>query len=190
MLVELAATVRPQLTIVDAVVSMEGDGPSSGVLRQTGWTFAARDVFALDLALCHIIGLDPAEVPTVAFAREAGMGPASLEELDFPGDGMPADIAPFARPRSREADFSTALPGPFGKLVRAAGRLLLVPRPAVSAGDCTGCGRCAESCPAGTIEMRANKAHIRYKGCIKCYCCHEMCPVGAVGIRRGGLLKL
>ena len=183
MLVELAETVCPQLTIVDAVVAMEGDGPSAGRLKQVGWTFASTEIHALDVALCDLAGLDAAQVPTIVFARQKGLAPAK-DALVYVGDGRPGDIAPFVPPSSRSVDFARVLPGPLQGL----GRRLLSPRPVIRKRKCVGCGNCAQVCPAGAIDMPNKKPGIDYRKCIKCYCCHELCPVRAVYIRRFRLL--
>jgi len=187
MLVELAETVAPQLTIIDAVVAMEGDGPSAGTLRELGWTFASRSPFALDEILCRVMGLDPLTVPTVAYARKRGL--AAPDALTVTGDGLPRDVPPFALPLSRSVTFRDSLPGPLRGLADLAGSRLLSPRPVVSREGCTGCGRCTESCPAHVIAVTGRKAVIEYKDCIKCYCCHEMCPVKAIHIRKARLLE-
>ena len=57
-------------------------------------------------------------------------------------------------------------------------------------GKCIGCGKCAESCPAHTIQILERKAVIAYPNCIRCFCCHEMCPKQAVDIRRLGIFDL
>ena len=54
--------------------------------------------------------------------------------------------------------------------------------------ECVGCGRCAESCPQHTIQIRKGKAVIDYKNCIRCFCCHEMCPKHVIDIRRWSVL--
>lgn len=187
MLVELAETVAPQLTIMDAVVAMEGDGPSAGSLRELGWIFASRSPFALDEILCRVMGIEPLSVPTVAHARKRGL--VDPDTLTVTGDGMPQDIPSFILPRSRSVSFRDYLPGPLRGLADFASSRLLSPRPVVNRGGCTGCGKCAESCPAHTIAITGRKAVIAYKNCIKCYCCHEMCPVKTIHIRKARLLE-
>ena len=60
--------------------------------------------------------------------------------------------------------------------------------PSAPSPDCVGCGKCAESCPQHTIQIRDGKAVIHYKNCIRCFCCHEMCPKHVIDIRRWRLL--
>ena len=54
----------------------------------------------------------------------------------------------------------------------------------VSPMDCTGCGNCADICPAKAIEMKNKKPVINKKVCIRCFCCQEFCPVGAMKTHR------
>jgi ferredoxin len=52
--------------------------------------------------------------------------------------------------------------------------------PWVDREKCTGCGICAQRCPAGAILMDAGKAEIRMRDCIRCGTCHSACPQEAV----------
>ena len=55
---------------------------------------------------------------------------------------------------------------------------------------CVGCGRCAESCPAHTIEIKNGKAVIGRRDCIKCFCCQELCPKHAIEVKKNFIFKL
>jgi uncharacterized protein (DUF362 family) len=58
-ILDLNATIRPHLAILDAVTAMEGDGPIMGVPRHLGFIGMSRDLVALDGTAARIIGLDP-----------------------------------------------------------------------------------------------------------------------------------
>jgi uncharacterized protein (DUF362 family) len=62
-IVDLTATLRPHLSIVDAVTAMEGDGPIMGRPRHMGFVAMGRDLVAVDATCARIIGLDPARIP-------------------------------------------------------------------------------------------------------------------------------
>jgi len=62
-ILDLAATVRPGLAIVDAVVGMEGDGPIMGTARRVGCVVIGRDPVAVDATSARIIGLRPEALP-------------------------------------------------------------------------------------------------------------------------------
>lgn len=189
MLVELSRVVTPTLTIVDAVVSMEGDGPSSGKLRQTGMTFAARNIWALDLALCAYMGISPLTIGTVRHSVADGLCPGDPDELHCLGAARPPKIKSFVLPRSRMLTFSENLPGVLAAMLKIIKPVLLEPRPVIYKNKCVGCGKCAESCAPEAISFIEKKAVIDRQKCIRCFCCHEMCPVKAIGIRRSPLLR-
>lgn len=186
MLVELAETVAPAFTLIDAVESMEGDGPSGGQPRHTGFLAGSCSPFALDAALCALLKLP--EVKMVSVARRWGLAPAE-GELRLCGDRI-TPPENFVLPRSKSLDFLDRLPAPLRPAVRRAAVALANPRPAIDRSRCIGCGKCAESCPAQIISVQGQKAAIGKKGCIHCYCCQEMCPVKAIDIRRFWAFKL
>ena len=78
MLVDLCEYCRPRLCICDAVVGMEGNGPTQGSARSIGCLIAAQSAHKLDLAACGRIGLTPGEVPTLTAAIRRGLCPEAL----------------------------------------------------------------------------------------------------------------
>lgn len=190
MLVDLSTLVPPTITVVDAVVSMEGDGPSAGELRQTGYTFAACDVHSLDVALSEYIQMPHETAFTVAKSVAGGLAPAQAKALIYHNDGPPVALTDFTLPTSRPVDFMQRVPRIFRRPATWFGDRFLTPKPVVQSADCIGCGKCEESCAPKAITMQNQRAVIQYSECIKCYCCHEMCPVQAIDIRRGLLSSL
>ncbi len=92
-IVDLVATVRPSLTIVDAVVAMEGDGPIMGRPRPMGLLAMGTDLAAVDATLARIIGLDPGKMPYLGLAADF---------LGNVGEGRIAQLAePVGRYRTR-----------------------------------------------------------------------------------------
>src|SRR5690606_23089346 len=57
-ILDLNATIRPHMSIVDGVTAMEGDGPIMGKARHTGLIAMTTDVVAGDATCCRAIGLD------------------------------------------------------------------------------------------------------------------------------------
>jgi uncharacterized protein (DUF362 family) len=62
-ILDLTATIQPQLAIVDAVTAMEGDGPIMGKPRPLGFIAIGTDLPAVDATCARVIGLDPAKLP-------------------------------------------------------------------------------------------------------------------------------
>ena len=186
MLIDLVLTVPPTVTICDAVTAMEGDGPSSGVLRDVGYTYACVDVFALDLVLCNVIGQKAENIPMLKREIERGLSSGKLSEIELVGDELVC-FDDYKLPKSRSIDFVGSTPLP--KFIEKWLGSIFTPKLKVIKKSCIGCGKCAESCPAKIISMVNKKAIINYTKCIKCYCCHEMCPVKAIIIKRNKLFN-
>lgn len=182
MLVELAETVKPDLTIIDAIDAMEGNGPTGGTSHPLHMLFGSKDVYTQDCFAAGIMGLEPTEIVMLKLAVEKGL--AQPDRLTLAGDPVPDNLTPFQVPDTKKLDFTGNLPRflrkPFTKL---AGRLLKS-YPQLQKELCVGCGKCAESCPAHIIAIRNKKAHFKKKGCISCFCCQEMCPMKAIFVRK------
>ena len=84
-IVDLAATVRPGLSIVDAVVGMEGDGPIMGRPRRAGFIAMGTDCVAVDATCARAIGLDPMRLDYIKEAS-AFLGNADPERIEHRGE--------------------------------------------------------------------------------------------------------
>jgi uncharacterized protein (DUF362 family) len=84
-ILDLNATVRPHLAIVDGVTAMEGDGPIMGQARDLGLLAMGRDLVAVDATCARIIGLDPQKL---TYLREAAafLGNVAEERISHRGD--------------------------------------------------------------------------------------------------------
>ena len=61
-ILDLTATVKPHLAIVDAITAMEGDGPIMGKPRAMGFIGMGTDPVAVDATCARIIGLAPEKI--------------------------------------------------------------------------------------------------------------------------------
>jgi uncharacterized protein (DUF362 family) len=84
-IVDLAATIRPSLAIVDGVVGMEGDGPIMGRPRHLGMVAMGTDVLAVDATCARLVGFDPAKIPYLSVAG-AFLGNLDAARIDHRGD--------------------------------------------------------------------------------------------------------
>ena len=183
-LVDIFSLVPPWVSLADAVVAMDDNGPSSGRLRGLGFVAASMDSVALDAVLGIIAGIDPLRVPTTQDAYRRGFGEALPERIEFPGL-KPGDVAPGNFKVPANWKFSL-IPGFTGRVLS---RLVWV-KPAIDQDTCTGCGQCRDVCAAGAIEMEGEKAVIAGRLCTSCLCCHEACPYGAVRVGMSRLARL
>lgn len=187
MLLELAQTVSPQLTIIDAVDAMEGNGPTGGTSHPLHMILAARDFYTQDYFAAKLMKLEPMNIVMIRQAVERGL--ATPDKIELIGDEVPDNLTPFQVPDTIQLDFSSYVPGFLKKPFTAIAAKLLKSYPQLKKDVCVGCGKCAESCPAHIIQIReqkdgTKKAHFQKKGCISCFCCQEMCPFKAIEVRK------
>ena len=176
--------VRPRLTVVDAVTSMEGDGPSSGDLRETRFIAASPDAVAVDAVLARIVGLHPFDLATTRACYERKLGEADLALIEVVGDGIDAvAVSYFKLPQTK---ILKMLPN---AVVRGAASLVRF-RPVIDEASCKRCNLCKLTCPAGAITIERDGCGIDYRKCVRCLCCQEVCPYRAVRIARNFLAKL
>jgi len=57
-------------------------------MRRVGALLAGRDVFALDVVACRLIGVDPMRLSTVSASVRAGLLPERLEEISSGGEEL------------------------------------------------------------------------------------------------------
>lgn len=171
-IVDLYEAAKFDLHISDAIIAMDGRGPSTdGTPRPDGVLALSRDGVCLDAAMCAMAGLPPLELDTTREARRRGLGkpPEDItvdgafrfESFDIPG-----------------RSWLNSVPPVLGTVARAV--LRVAPR---SNAKCTGCGFCARSCPVDAIAVKNGRAVMKRGRCIMCLCCHELCPENAVEIR-------
>jgi len=177
LLLDIAEKVNPRLTIVDAVIGMEGEGPSGGDARAMGFLAASGSLWGLETACSDLAGYRAGELPIENELRHRLEGAGESPECELVGD-EPGQfrMKDFKRPSAHPMAFG--LPG----WIRRPLRSLLLPRPVVDNKICIGCGNCARACPSSVIKIVGGKATIRLSDCIRCFCCSEVCPVKAVRI--------
>lgn len=84
-ILDLTATVRPGLTIMDGVVGMEGDGPIMGRPRAMGLVAMSSDVVAVDATCARVMGIEPTKVPYLLVGGEY-LGNIAAEKIDQRGE--------------------------------------------------------------------------------------------------------
>lgn len=179
MLVDLAECARPRLTIMDAIVAMQGDGPAAGTKREVGLIISGENPHAVDAFFAEIVGADLSCVHTVRIARERGLIPPTFAPIDLV-DGRIADFKVRGFMLPSPPRYLRGVPRLF---FRAAGDAM-ARKPSFSSKTCTKCGRCVELCPAGALKMGSKGPRISRDLCIRCYCCQELCLNDAVRLRR------
>ncbi|OGS69582.1 MAG: hypothetical protein A2Y96_02070 [Firmicutes bacterium RBG_13_65_8] len=197
-LVDLARFLAPRLSVMDAILAMEGPGPSHGRPKHVGLLLGSTDPFSLDYAVARMLGVGPQGFTTLAAALRKGCGPQSDAELEVvvaspagtqaAAGGEAVELLRHVAPPSFELLEPENLAGLHGRgWVRRALRAvqpLLRARPAVDEASCTRCAACIRHCPAKAVTMGPAGPRFELDRCIRCFCCQELCPRGAIRICR------
>ncbi|MCI4625132.1 MAG: DUF362 domain-containing protein [Candidatus Magnetoovum sp. WYHC-5] len=202
--------IKPKIHVVDAIISMEGLGPTRGTPVKTGMVFIGKDPYILDLIGARLAGVDYHNVTTLAIAEKTGL--ISNEHLSFidkmnlpvtfsfkPPKAGP--IASFIHSPKRQRYFlairNTAF---FNKVcsTESAGKILYLTglrqdiflhnemnceRLSLKKQLCKQCGKCATYCPTGLNPvdvMPIDMPPAIHKGCLGCLYCYTVCPYEAI----------
>jgi uncharacterized protein (DUF362 family) len=86
-ILDLVATVRPGLTIVDGIVGMDGDGPIMGKARALGFIAMGTDLPAVDATCARVVGIDPAKL---VYLKAAGnfLGNIDADRIEQRGEPL------------------------------------------------------------------------------------------------------
>ncbi len=176
--------VKPALTILDAIYSLEGEGPAAGSPRHTGLILAGFDAVSIDAVIAHLIGLKPAQVPTTKLAAAANIGESDLSKIEILGE-QDFEVLKKNNFKLSKTAILDKLPGFLAKFLG----VFIKFYPEVIPKGCTKCGICVKSCPVNAITLTEKSASIDHKKCVLCLCCHEMCPENTIRIKRNYLAR-
>ena len=176
------------IAITDAIICMEGNGPTAGTPKFVGALITSPSPFNNDALGEYILGIEN-RVYIVQESRNRGLIPSDINGLEIIGD-EPSKIRinDFKLGDVKSGSASIKL---LNVLSRKKYGRFFMPRPTVTS-KCIGCMTCARNCPVQTIvkDKKTNRAKINLKNCIRCYCCQELCPISAVKIKSNIILKI
>ncbi len=185
MLLELCEAIIPALTIVDAVIGMEAEGPGSGDPVAIGALLAGSHPQAIDTVATELVGMKPHQVWTQQQAIETGRPYTDIQELQLCGAALESlKITSFRQAKMTDVNFG--LKGALKHHLRHA----LTARPVPDHNLCRRCNDCVTHCPPEAMKIENNRLIIDYDECIRCFCCQELCPHGALMTKQGILLRL
>ena len=182
LLLDIYMGVKPDFTILDGVIGMDGDGPTSGEPYEFGMIGACVDALSMDFTLCKMVGGKLEDYPLYMAAKKRNLPQCESFSSEIEGDISVDYVFPDVKlPKTRSMRLLPSIPF----LDR-----LMTSKPVHIPELCIGCGRCAAVCAAGALRHKNRHLYFDYGKCIRCYCCHEMCPVKAIKFKESRLVKL
>jgi uncharacterized protein (DUF362 family)/NAD-dependent dihydropyrimidine dehydrogenase PreA subunit len=172
----------PDLTIIDGVVGMDGNGPSHGRIRDIGYLIASHNAPSCDVVVAEMVGADAQRMHYLRCTAERGLGPKKFADVETSGT-----CEPIPRFRLPSTLVQTRLIG--SAINRYLYRPIINSRLVLTEKKCNACRNCVEACPRSAMQWNSDRPHIDQQKCIRCLCCFELCPEGAWKIK-GPLRRL
>ena len=181
----------PDFNIVDAIIGMEGNGPTSGSPREIGKVIAGYNGVEVDTVCAYMMGFgDPRSIKLLDLANQKGLGDIDLKKIDVTGDLEM--IRDFEKPSTYTLHLKEAKKSVFAEraqdffdVLDKLGHII----PQCDDEKCIQCGECEEVCPAGAINLDPYPVLNRGK-CISCFCCSEICVSGAMKVLEGEEIEM
>ena len=177
-LVDVFSLRTPDLNITDAVVCMEGNGPTNGTPRDVGKIMASTNGFALDAVCAKMAGFSMHRIKTLEVGKERGFWSGEFHSIQV--KGTVPKIKKFKPPYTFGAYtiFSRTM-SPFISCL-----------PKIKKDQCKKCGVCASHCPVDACSFQEGEFPVIDKTkCIRCYCCQEFCPHDGIALN-GRMFRL
>jgi uncharacterized protein (DUF362 family)/Pyruvate/2-oxoacid:ferredoxin oxidoreductase delta subunit len=172
-----------RFTLIDGILSMEGNGPSAGEVRKTDLIAASRDSAVLDAYLLNELSYD---ISKSDILKNLKITKDILKTVEVLGERPESfNLKNFKFPSVRKLDLFPKF------LISIFGKILWV-KAGINEKICVKCMLCARACPAGAIRVADDNQYpyIDTGKCISCFCCHEMCPHKAIKFKKSMLAKI
>jgi uncharacterized protein (DUF362 family) len=166
LLLDIYESIHPRLNIMDGIIGMEGQGPTSGNPVRSELILCSKNALALDMACARLIGVNPNKVYYLRYALKRKIYPS----FKFNLVGM--KTLPSLKFKIPKGDLT-------GKMSSLFKEKPIV----VNESKCKKCGLCASKCPKKAIKLNPYPCFDRKK-CIRCFCCMEICPNDALSLEK------
>ena len=118
-LLQIYEQIRPKLSLIDGILGMDGNGPTSGRPRQVGLVGASADALALDAVICKLVGFPVRELLTCTIGQAMGLGVCDEDLIEVIGDDLDGfPLSDFKSPKSVTAAWNMSARNPIRRLAR------------------------------------------------------------------------
>jgi uncharacterized protein (DUF362 family)/Pyruvate/2-oxoacid:ferredoxin oxidoreductase delta subunit len=171
LLVDIYQIRIPDLNIMDAIIGMEGAGPTNGKIRIINKIISSDNGISLDSVMAVMMGLKPEIIELLQVAKKRNLGEIDISNITI--DGELKVISGFKTPNNGllQRVRKTVSPHAFN---------YVAVKPIVDHKKCKICKRCIKVCPVSAMNLTNKFPEADRKKCISCFCCDEHCPYGAI----------
>jgi len=171
LLVDIYQIRIPDINIMDAIIGMEGVGPTNGETRVINKIISSDNGISLDSVMTAMMGLKPDIIELLQVAKDRNLGEIDISNITI--DGELKVISGFKTPNNGifQRIRKTMVPHIFN---------LASVKPIVNHNKCKICKKCIEVCPVSAMNLTNKFPEADRKKCISCFCCDEHCPYGAI----------
>jgi uncharacterized protein (DUF362 family) len=89
---------KADLTFVDGIIAMEGQGPHVGTPLEMNLLIAGTDTVAVDAVASYVMGFETVEIPAVRIAATEGLGERDIDKIEVVGTPIAEVRTFFKRP--------------------------------------------------------------------------------------------
>ena len=94
-LIRVAERLSPDISVIDGIEGLQGDGPGGTDVVPLGAVFAGVDVWAVDAIGTKAMGFEPMDLGVFVYAQERGLGVADVDRIEIRGDRLEDVMRPF-----------------------------------------------------------------------------------------------
>jgi len=171
LLVDIYQIRIPDLNIMDAIIGMEGVGPTNGEPRVINKIISSDNGISLDSVMATMMGIKPDSIELLQISRKRNLGEIDISRLDI--DGKLEIISGYKTPNTSLLQKIRKKAVPyifnFAQVI-----------PVIDHNKCKRCERCIRVCPVSAMNLKNGFPEADRKKCISCFCCEEHCPYGAI----------
>ena len=182
---ETNASNKPKvLSIMDAVIAMEGKGPRAGQPRKVGLIIAGFNPAAVDIVGYTLMNGNPKDLDAIMSLAKRTDLPIDINQLRIEGIGIEnfhkfiirdfkkPNISILKKDRIRENNL-------YSKLAEKVMKISIK----INRRRCLLCEECVRHCPAEALFKKNEKILVNHEKCIECFCCGESCPNNAISAK-------
>ncbi len=170
------------VTIVDAVIAMEGKGPRAGDPRKVGLLIGGFNSAAVDIVGYTLMNGNPSDLEAITSIAERTGISMDIAKLEIVGELNYKEfiVKDFKKPRVSILKKGQVPESGFVSKIASKMMGLSIK---INRKRCLLCEECVKHCPAEALVKKNECIEIDREKCVECFCCGESCPNNAINAK-------